>query len=224
MITAFRLIFSPFETWEKITTAQRGIVWTLFVYLLPLLIMTVGIEGFLLNRWGEKRSELGFMIKVPIDLAVRYSVAYVVILLAAVLVSAKFIGIASDSFNVHATFYQSLLLMGYGYGPIALARILDGLPQLNTWLCWIVGAAASVAVLYHGIGMVLRPDQTKGFGLYIMAILIVVLTSGLAHFAALSVLQGKAFRPRSVQLQIERSGALASGSASLSRARPFADL
>ena len=66
-------------------------------------------QGFLLNRWGEKRSELGFMIKVPIDLAVRYSVAYVVILLAAVLVSAKFIGIASDSFNVHATFYLSLI-------------------------------------------------------------------------------------------------------------------
>jgi len=49
--------------------------------------------------------------------------------------------------------------------------------------------------------MVLRPDQTKGFGIYLLSVIIVVLVSGVCHFAALSVLQGKIFAPRSVSTQ-----------------------
>ncbi len=195
MITALQLIFSPFETWQKITNAQRGFVWTLVCYLIPLLVLSNGVEGFLLNRWGEKRGEFGFMIKVPADLAIRYSVAYFVILLLAVFVSSKFLTMASDSFNVRTTFSQAFTLMGHGFGPIILARILDGLPQLNTWVCLVIGAAASTSILYYGIGMVLRPDQTKGFGLYLMSIFTIVLMGGLAHFAALAVLHGKVLRP-----------------------------
>ncbi len=200
MITALQLIFSPFETWEKITTAQRGFIWVVCVHLLPLLVLSLGIEGFLLSRWGEKRSEVGgFLVKVPLALAIRYCAAYFVFLLAAVFVSAKFLALASESFNVHTSFLQSLVVMAYGFGPIILSRILDGVPQLNTWVCWVLGAVVSVSVLYHGIGMVLRPDQTKGFGLYLIACIIVVLTSALAHFAALAVLHGKVFAPRAAQ-------------------------
>ena len=199
MITALQLIFSPFETWEKITTAQRGFFWVLCFYLLPLLLLALGVEGFLLNRWGEKEGELGYVIKVPVELAMRYGVAYLVLLLAGILISAKFMALASQSFNVRTTYAQSFTLMAYGFGPTILARVLDGIPQLNTWVCWVIGAAATVAVLYHGIGMVLRPDQTKGFGLYLMSIFIVILVSGVAHFAALSVLHGKAFQARKAQ-------------------------
>lgn len=201
MITALQLIFSPFETWERITTAQRGSLWILFGHLVPLLAVALGIESFLLNRWGEKQSELGFVVNVPVELAIRYGVSYLVLLLAAVLVSAKFLSLATESFNVRTTFYQSFLMMAYGFGPIILARILDGFPLLNSWLCWVIGAAVSVSVLYHGIGMVLRPDQTKGFGLYLISIVIVVLTSGLSHFAALAVLHGKVLAPRAADLQ-----------------------
>jgi hypothetical protein len=190
MITALQLIFSPFETWEKISTAQRGFFWTLCVYLLPLLLIGVGVEALLLARFGEKRGEFG-LIKVSIDLAIRYAAVYFVILLAAVFVTAKFLALASESFNLRTTYLQSFTVMAYGFGPIILARILDGLPQLNTWVCWAMGAAGAVSVLYHGVGTVLRPDQTKGFGLYLMSIIIVVVVSGLAHFAALSVLHGK---------------------------------
>ena len=199
MITALQLIFSPFETWEKIATAQRGFVWTVCVYLLPLLILALGLEGFLLSQWGEKRGEFGFLIKVPVDLAVRYAAAYFVLLLAAIIISAKFLALASESFNVQTSYFQSFVVMAYGFGPIILARILDGFPQINSWVCWLIGAAAAISVLYHGVGMVLKPDQTKGFGLYLMSIIIVVLVSGVAHFAALSVLHGKILRPRAIQ-------------------------
>jgi len=201
MITALQLIFSPFETWEKISIAQRGFLWVCCIYLLPLLVVALGLEGFLLTRWGEKRSELGFLIKVPIDVAVRYTAAYFVMLLMAVLISAYFLRLASESFNVRAGFVQSFTVMAYGFGPIILSRILDGLPQINTWVCWVIGLVASISVLYNGVGMVLRPEQTKGFGLYLMSIIIMVLVSGLTHFAALAVLHGKMFQPHAAQIR-----------------------
>ncbi len=201
MITAFQLIFSPFETWEKITTAQRGYAWILLVHLLPLLVICLGLEGFMLSRWGEKQSGLDLIVAVPVELAVRYAVTYLLILLAAIIVGAKFLGMASDSFNVQTSYFQSLVVMAYGYGPIILVRVLDGLPQVNTWVCWVLGVAGTISVLYHGIGMVLRPDQTKGFGLYLVAIIIVVLMSGLGHFAAVSVLHGPKLRSAANALQ-----------------------
>jgi hypothetical protein len=198
MITALRLIFSPFEAWEKITTAQRGFIWILFVYLVPFLVIALGVEGFLLSWWGQS-GEFGFFKRLPPEQAARYCAAYFVFLLVGVNLSAKFLSLASESFNVHTSYLQCLTVMAYSFGPIILARILDGVPQINTWLCWAIGAAGSVSVLYHGIGMVLRPDQTKGFGLYLIAIIIMVMVSAVAHFAALSVLNGKVFRPHSAQ-------------------------
>jgi hypothetical protein len=198
MITALQLIFSPFETWEKISTAQRGFLWICCMYLLPLLIIALGLEGFLLTRLGAKR-ELDSLIEVPVDLAIRYTAAYFVLLVIGVLVSAQFLSLASESFNVRTRFAQSFTVMAYSFGPIILSRILGGLPQINTWVSWLIGVAVAIAVLYHGVGMVLRPEQTKGFGLYLISMIIVLLVSGLIHFAALSVLHGKILQPRAAQ-------------------------
>jgi hypothetical protein len=122
-----------------------------------------------------------------------------VLLLGSVLLSALLLKWASESFNVQTSYAQCFVVMAFGFSPIVLVRVLDGIPQLNTWVCWAIGAAAAVSVLYHGIGMVLRPEQTKGFGLYLITIFIVLLVSGLAHFAAVSVLRGKVLRPRIAQ-------------------------
>ena len=206
------MIFSPFEAWEKVTTAQRGFFWVLFTYLLPLLVIALGIEGWLLTRLGEKQGELGFLVKVPVDLALRYTAAYGVLLLVGIAVSAKFLGLASESFNVRASYFQTWLVMAYGFSPIILARILDGIPQINTWVCWAIGVAASASVMYHGVGAVLRPDQTKGFGLYLISIIVILLVSGVIHFVALEVLHGKLLQPRSAQVQQTELFALARSS------------
>ena len=181
--------------------SDRGFLWHFFLYLLPLLVVTMGIEGYLLARWGEKRGEFGFVVKVPVAMAAKYALAYLVMLLVAVFVSSKFLTLASESFNVRASYLQAFTLLAYGFGPIILVRVLDGIPQLNTWVCWAIGAVVSVSVLYHGIGMILKPEQTKGFGLYLVTIVILVITSALAHFAALSVLHGKVLRPRAEHTQ-----------------------
>src|SRR5690349_21272328 len=99
MITAFQLIFSPFETWERITLAQRGILSILCLHLVPLLVVGLGIEGYLLTRLGEARGELGYMIKVSNESALRYVIAYAVLILVGIVVGSKFLSLASQSFN-----------------------------------------------------------------------------------------------------------------------------
>lgn len=199
MITAIQLIFSPFETWQKIAQAERGLLRTLSLYLLPLLIVAVGAEVYFMLRWGEKQGEFGDMIRPSAELAIRYGAAQFVLLLAAIFLSARFLTMIAESFNVRTGFSQCFVLMAYAFGPIIMTRIIDGLPQLSTWVCWVIGAACSASVLYHGIGMMLKPEQTKGFGLYLISVFIVLLFSGLAHFSAVGVLHGKLLRPKLAQ-------------------------
>ena len=199
MITAIQLIFSPFETWQKIAQAERGFLRTLGLYLLPLLIVSQGAEVYFMLRWGEKRGEFGDMIRHSPELVIRYGVAYLVLLLAAIFLSSKFLKTMAESFHVRAAYTQCFVLIAYAFGPIIMTRIIDGFPQMPTWVCWAIGAACSTSVLYHGIGMMLKPEQTKGFGLYLISVLTVVLFGGLVHFAALGVLHGKMLRPAATQ-------------------------
>ncbi|MBI2950346.1 MAG: YIP1 family protein [Verrucomicrobia bacterium] len=193
MLTALQLIFSPFRAWEKITVARKRAVWILCVYLLPLMAMAVAAEGYALARWGEKRSGLDFIVKVSGSAALRYAVAQFLLLLASIVIGAKCLQWVTHSFQVASDFGQCFCLMAYGFSPILLARFLDAAPGMNTWACWALGALLSSSVLYHGVALVLRPEQTKGFGIYLVSLIVVVLSSVLSHFMAVTVLHGKAW-------------------------------
>ena len=192
MLTAIQLIFAPFRTWEKISLARRGTGWILLVSLLPLLLASVAVEGYSLVHWGEKRGGLDQMFKVSSSAALRYSATHAVLLLSSVVIGAKFLQWVTQSFQIQTSFAQCFSVMAYGFSPILLARFLDAVPALNTWVCWGLGALLSISVLYHGIGLVLRPDQTKGFGIYLVSAIIVILSSMVSHFAAVAFLYGKA--------------------------------
>ena len=191
MLKALQLIFSPFRTWEKISLARKSAVWVLCLYLLPLTVVAVAVEGYSLVRWGEQRSGLNLMVKVSSSTAIRYALSELAFLLGCVIVGAKFLQWITHSFQVASDYAQCFNVMAYGFGPIILGRFLDAAPGLNTWGCWALGALISSSVLYHGIALVLRPEQTKGFGLYMVSVLILILSSLLSHFIAVTVLRGK---------------------------------
>lgn len=193
MITALQLIFTPFRTWERINAAQRSVLWILCLFLLPFLVSTVGLEGLSLWHWGERQDQLDHMVKISSDLAIRYSVAQLVLLLVSIFLGAKFLQWITFSFQVQSSYKRCFTMMAYGFGPIMLLRLFDALPRLNTWVCWGIGVLLSISALYHGVGLILRPEQTKGFGLYLVSMLTLVLSSGLSHFVAVSVLHGKIF-------------------------------
>ena len=100
----------------------------------------------------------------------------------------------AQSFGVLCTFGGCFVLMACGFMPIFLLRVLDGIPQVNTWICWGIGAALSLRILYHGVALWLKPEQTKGFGVFLVSIVYTFVLSGLVHFAAIQVLHGKLLR------------------------------
>jgi hypothetical protein len=194
MITAFQLILTPFKAWGKINSAQWGVFKIFLLFLVPLLVLTVGLEGLALSQWGEPRGELGFIVKVSRDLAIRYSAAQLALLMTSIFLGAKFLQWITHSFQVYTSYKQCFTLMAYGFSPIILLRLIDAIPKVNTWVCWGLGALLSIAVLYQGVGLILRPEQTKGFGLYLVSVIIVVLSGGLSHFVAVAILHGKILR------------------------------
>jgi hypothetical protein len=144
-------------------------------------------------RWGERRGALEYVVKISSASAIRYAAAQTILLLASIVVGAQVLQWITHSFQVRTSYAQCFTLLAYGFSPIVLSRLLDAVPALPTWLCWTAGALLSYSMLYHGVALMLRPEQTKGFGLYLVSVILVILSSGLSHFIALAVLHGKIF-------------------------------
>lgn len=193
MIEALQLLFSPFQTWERITTARPNLARVLLLYLVPFLLLGIGLETASLMHWGEKRGTIAYWSKVSEETAIQYAAVQILSIIGSIFIGAKILQWIAHSFQVRNTYAQTLTLMAYGFSPIILARYLDALPIFHTWLAWGVGALVALSVLYHGVALALRPEQTKGFGLYLVSVLLVLLSSGLTHFAAVSVLHGRFF-------------------------------
>jgi hypothetical protein len=191
MIQVIRLVVSPFQTWERITTAKRGFVRILFIYLLPMLIGGVALEAYSLVHWGDDRGGFEMRVKYSEEIATRYAVGQGILILASIALSALVLAWVATSFQVQNSFGNCFTLMSYGFSPIILSRYLDAVPGINTWVCLALGVFVALSVLYHGVGHALKPEQTKGFGLYVLSILLLVLSSGLSHFAAQAILLGK---------------------------------
>jgi len=59
MIRAFQMIFSPEGTWPKIAEKNRHMIFILFLSTLPLILGSLAVEGFGIDRLGESMSEFG---------------------------------------------------------------------------------------------------------------------------------------------------------------------
>ena len=189
-----RLIFSAGKEWERITTTGNySFLFVLCVSLLPLLAMACAGEGWGLMRLGEANSDVG-RIEVPPERIVRYEVFYAVATLAAIIGGAALLKMVGASFNVTVPYSAYFALLAYGFSPIIFMHLLDGLPFINTWICWAIGIGLAASILYHGVAFALKPEQTKGFGLMIMSVMYVVILSGLVHFASVQVLHNRLLR------------------------------
>jgi hypothetical protein len=193
MIRVFQMIFSPEGTWPKIAEKNRHFLFVLFVSTLPLMCVCLAAEGYGLQRWGESGGEFG-RLKISQEQIVRFLGAQLAGDLIFLFLGSYFLLNLARSFNGRATFSQAFNTLAYGASPIFLLHAADGLPSIPNWICWAVGAALSCLSLYHGVAVNMKPEQTKGFGLYIVSIFVVGFLSGLAYFIALAVLHGKMLR------------------------------
>ncbi|MEW6159532.1 MAG: YIP1 family protein [Verrucomicrobiota bacterium] len=194
MIRAIQLILFPFREWEKIVAANRGIAATLFLSLLPLIVIASAIEGYSLAQFGLKRGEFGHVVTIPTAVAIQFEISQGVLNLATIFLSAWLLRAIALSFQVHPSYTQCFTAAAYGYSPIFLAQMLDAVPVINTWVCWAIGAALSMSVLYHGVALALKPDQTKGFGMYMLTAMLIIVFSGLVHLLSVFLLTGNLLR------------------------------
>lgn len=191
MIRAIQLVFAPAKAWTKIVQAKRGVLVTVLVSLLPLMLVSALAEGYALAHWGARQGSFDHHVIFSPEATIRFEMIQLGIGLAMVFGGAFLIQWMSDSFHLRPRFAQCFDLAAYGLSPIFLARLLHTIPALNIWILWAIGAFGCIYVLYQGIGIVLEPEQTKGFGLYLLTALVFTLLSGIAQLTVLAVLQGR---------------------------------
>ncbi len=190
MIRAFQMIFSPESVWLTISEKNRNFLFVLFFSTLPLIVGSLAIEAFAIHRFGEALGEFG-RVNVAVERILRYSVTHLVCDLAFLFGGSWFLLSVAQSFNTKVGFSASFSTLAYGSAPIFLMHALDGVPLIHSWLAWGIGAGLAVRALYHGVAVNMKPEQTKGFGLFVVSIFIVAFLSGLGHFISLTMLHGK---------------------------------
>src|SRR3954464_10024260 len=190
MIRAFQMIFSPEGVWPKIAEKNRHMIFILFLSTLPLILGCLALEGLGLEKLGEPMGELG-RSRVERAVILKYLGIHLAGDLIFLFLGSYFMVSVARSFNARTTYSQGFCTLAIAASPIFLMHAVDGLPGIYTWLCWGVGLGLAIRALYHGVAVNLKPEQTKGFGLYIVSVFIVGFLSGLAHFIAMQILHGK---------------------------------
>jgi hypothetical protein len=193
MIRAFQMIFSPEGVWPKIAEKNRHLVFVLFLSTLPLILGSLALEGYGIDRLGVATADFSRVTKGR-ELIYKYLAAHLIGDLFVVFFGSYVLLSIAKSFNGNPTYSQAFTTMAIGASPIFLMHAPDGIPALPTWVCWGIGFALAVRALYHGVAVNMRPEQTKGFGLYLVGIFILGILSALAHFIAIAILQGKMLR------------------------------
>src|SRR6266581_1211162 len=143
MILALMLIFDPSGAWEKIESGPKSAVRVFFLFLLPLMLLSGFVEAWGLVHFGMERSSLEDLpvrhAKVSPQLALRYGAAQLAFGLVIVFGGALLYRKIGEDFHRRHSYTETFITLAYSISPLVLFRIFDGMPYLNTWVCWAIG-------------------------------------------------------------------------------------
>ncbi len=191
MIKAFFLIFEPNVAWVRVAQARRGFAYILGAYLLPMILLAAAVEGWGLARWGKWQPKFERFKEFSTSGIITFETVQVLLALLMIFVSALLLLKISQTFESRRSYLEAFTTMAYGYSPLFLARLLDAGPTVHPTTSWVIGIVLTVWVLYQGIPHVMQPDPTHAFGLYLAAMFVVVLTSGMARLLTALYLLGE---------------------------------
>ena len=192
MIKALLLLLRPESTWEGIANAGRGIMFVLFLYLLPLILLTSVVEGYGLHRWGKwQKGEVTMLKKFSVPEAVVVEAAHNLLLLGVAFVGAQAAKSFAGTFHRRHTYTHAFTAIAYGLGPLLVLRMADLWPALTPWGPWGVGIMLTIAVLYHGLPCILRPDPPHAIGLYFLTSITLFVAAGLARLIYVYYVEGR---------------------------------
>jgi hypothetical protein len=197
MFRTLKLIFSADQEWEKMSLQPPSPWVVLLISILPLVAGALALEALGLLKWGAVLNELG-RARVPEERIYKYVIFYGLASIVVIFAGAALLKNVAASFNLQSGFGSYLTLMAYGFAPLLLVRPLDGLPQINTWVCLAIGCMLALRVLYHGVGHWLKPEQTKGLGVFMVTIIYTLVLGGLVHFAISLPIQAAATSSHSI--------------------------
>lgn len=189
MIRVFQLFFLPGAAWEKIALGRQKFLMTALLYLAPLLVVTVLADGYSLHLWGMRDVSGGAATNYDLAAIWRFELIHAGILLAMVLSGAVIVQWLAESFQVQTDFATCFNLAVFGFTPVFIAHMLSIAPFLNNWITTGLGMLGCAYVLYQGVGAVLQPDQTKGFGIYILCVITFVLLTAMEFMLGLMALR-----------------------------------
>jgi hypothetical protein len=190
MLNAFLLIFSPARTWERIADARRGIIYILITYLFPIMILTSFGEGFGLMHWGKWQGEPLHIRKLSQGEAIVFEAGQFLATFFIILLNAGLAKSVGSTFHGRHTFTQGFTAVSYGLAPLFLCRLLNAYSDVNPWLSWAIGILLSIALLYHGVPVVMDPDPAHAFGLFMITSLMLFMTTGMLELITAFYLHG----------------------------------
>jgi hypothetical protein len=176
----FFLLFEPGATWDKIAQARRSLAYITVVQLLPLIFLSTALETLglgLHGKWGK----FDILKTFSGQDVLTYGVLQFFLSFAMVVVTALLVFKISQTFQDRLAFLQAFTTVAYGFSPMFLVRFLDYGAAIHPAVTWLLGMGLTTWVLYQGIPRVMQPDPTHAFGVYLSAMIVVVLTSGLAR-------------------------------------------
>jgi hypothetical protein len=183
MIKALLLLLRPVQTWDAIDRSARSIPYILCVHLLPLVLLTSTATGYGLMHWGKGlKGEITFVKKYELKEVVVIETVQSLLLLGMVFVGAYAAKSFASTFHRRQSYRHAFTAVAYGVAPLLTLRLGDLLIGLNPWIPWAVGMVLTIAVLYHGLPCILKPDPPHAFGLYMMTSLTLIVINGLLRF------------------------------------------
>jgi hypothetical protein len=191
MFRVFFLIFEPGVAWERIAQARRGYVFILVTYLLPIILLATAVEGWGLLRWGKWQEYFQKTRDFSKTTVLHFEILQALMLLAVVFISAALLHAASQNFHGRRTYLQVFTTVAYSFSPMFLLHLLNAEPTMHPFVPWALGITLTVWILYQGVPRVLAPDPAHAFGVYLSAVFILVLASGLTRFLTGMFLLGR---------------------------------
>jgi uncharacterized membrane protein YecN with MAPEG domain len=190
VIKALFFISNPNAAWDRVVQSGRSLMWVLFFYLLPMLMVVAAAEGFGLMKWGKRNAVIGLVRKFSMGEAAAYELGQTLLTLLMIVACAYFLKMLGKTERRQVAYQQTFTVVVYGLSPLFLLRLLDVVP-VNPWVIWSIGIMFSISTLYHGLPRIMEPEPTNAFGLFFMSALVLVTTTGLERFITVWYLEGR---------------------------------
>src|SRR2546423_3174204 len=115
MIKALLLIFDPAATWERIMRARRSLVFILFAYLFPFLLIVFAAEGYALVHLGKLRGLSGDRVHYfsKGEVAI-FETAQFIVLVGLIFLGAQLVKSIGETFHGRHTITQAFAAVVYG--------------------------------------------------------------------------------------------------------------